>query len=171
MTPSPKTILTCRCGEVVFELTGKPIMVSVCHCDDCQRASRELEALPGAPKILDPAAGTAYVLHRRDRAVCTKGAERLEDHTIEREKDTKRVVAGCCQTPMYLDFAPGHWQSWFRDRWPEPAPRIQMRVQTRFAPADAVFPDAVPRSKTYPLGFIFRLLGSRMGYRVPEARQ
>jgi hypothetical protein len=155
---------------VVFELTGEPIVVSVCHCDDCQRASKELEALPGAPKILDATGGTAYVMHRRDRAVCQKGAGHLVDHTLEGEKETKRVVAGCCQTPMYLDFAPGHWQAWFRDRWPDPAPAIQMRVQTRFAPAGAVWPDRVKRSPTYPLGFIVRLLRSRIGYREPQAR-
>ena len=28
---------SCTCGELRVEVTGEPIRVSVCHCDECQR--------------------------------------------------------------------------------------------------------------------------------------
>jgi len=59
--------LLCSCGAVAFEARGKPILASICYCDDCQRASHELESLPGAPHILGTDGGTSYVLYRKDR--------------------------------------------------------------------------------------------------------
>ncbi len=50
--------IRCSCGKVEFEAKGKPILVSVCYCDDCQRASRQLQELPGAPHILRNDGGT-----------------------------------------------------------------------------------------------------------------
>ena len=105
MTANPETTVTCRCGQVAFQLTGKPIVAVVCHCDDCQRASRELESLPGAVSILDSAGGTPYVMHPRHGAQCVRGGDCLVDHVIANEANTKRVVAG----PKSSGLAPISW--------------------------------------------------------------
>jgi hypothetical protein len=34
---------SCTCGELRVEVTGEPIRVSVCHCDECQREATEQE--------------------------------------------------------------------------------------------------------------------------------
>lgn len=134
------SVIRCRCGEVELQLTGKPILTAVCHCDDCQRAAHELELLPNAPQILDSTSGTPYVLYRKDRVACIKGNSLLRDHRIEKEAFTKRVIAACCNSPLYLDFEKGHWLSLHRDRFGDNAPPIQMRTQTRFIPKTVSVP-------------------------------
>jgi len=162
--------ITCACGQVELTLTGKPFLVNICHCDDCQRASSELERLPGAPKILDAFGGTAYALYRKDRVLVTKGHDKLTDHRIEGEKKTRRVVASCCQSPLFLDFEPGHWLSLFRQRFAEPAPPVQRHINTRFMPAGLRLDDGLPQAKGFPLAMIFQLLKTRiaMGKGKPE---
>ena len=162
MTTNGETIVHCACGQVEILLVGKPILTTVCHCDDCQRASAELEQLPNAPRILDKAGGTAYVMQRRDRVSCTKGNTNLVDHRIEGEQSTKRVLASCCNSPMYLDFEKGHWLSLFRDRWGPLAPPVQMRVQTKYVKDPLSIPHDVPSSRSYPFAFIFGLISSKI---------
>lgn len=154
--------LRCSCGQVEFEVMGRPILTSVCYCDDCQRASRELESLPGAPRLLGQDGGTSYVLYRKDRVVFRKGKELLKDHRIDGEADTKRAVASCCHSAMYLEYEKGHWFSFYRDRFVGTPSPIQMRIQTQYKPEGAILPRDVPASKAFPPGFIFRLLGSKL---------
>ena len=45
MRSKTETIIRCDCGKVAIRLEGKPILSAICHCDDCQRASAELEPL------------------------------------------------------------------------------------------------------------------------------
>lgn len=47
---------SCRCGAVVFEVTGAPIVHAVCYCASCQDAGRRIEQLAGAPPVLDAGA-------------------------------------------------------------------------------------------------------------------
>jgi len=162
MTSLKETTIRCACGQVEFRFVGKPILTTVCHCDDCQRASAELEKLPHAPKTLDVAGGTAYVMYRRDRIVCAKGHPLLQDRRTEGEPFTKRVIASCCHSPLYLDFEKGHWLSVFRDRFGDQAPRVQMRTQTRYVPAEVEIPNDAPHFRTYSLGFMARLIGSKI---------
>ncbi len=156
-------VFRCSCGQVELEARARPILASVCHCDDCQRASRELESLPGAPRVLGEGGGTEYVLYRKDRLVFTKGKELLRDHRLEREAFTKRVVASCCNSAMFLDYEKGHWFSLYRDRVMGPKPSIQMRVQTKYKAKGALIAGDVPSSKGFPAGFIFRLLWAKVG--------
>lgn len=162
MTRKLVTIVRCACGEVEIQLVGKPILTTICHCDDCQRASAELELFPNAPKVLDKANGTAYVMYRRDRVNCIKGDSILLDHRIEGEQLTKRVIASCCNSPMYLDFEEGHWLSLFRDRFGAFAPRVQMRTQTKYVKDSLVIPKDVPQFQAYSLGFVFGLISSKI---------
>lgn len=149
MTSKEPTTIRCTCGQVEIRVTGKPILTTICHCDDCQRASSELERLENASGILDTAGGTAYVLFRRDRVSCSQGASLLRDHRIEDEPFTKRVVASSCNAPLYLDFEQGHWLSLFHSRF-EDAPPIQMRTQTKHATNLRSVPRDAPQFKRTP---------------------
>ena len=40
-------IARCTCGNVEVEAVGAPILSVACYCDDCQKGSRQIEALPG----------------------------------------------------------------------------------------------------------------------------
>ncbi|WP_413195287.1 hypothetical protein [Pararobbsia alpina] len=137
-------------------------MTTVCHCDDCQRGARLIEMLPGAAPVAERDGGTAYVLYRRDRFTCTKGAEWLRDMRLQAESPTKRVVAGCCNSAMYADFEKGHWISAYRRRVQGAAPPIQMHIQTRFRPKPGPLATDPPSYRTFPPSFLFKLLFTRV---------
>lgn len=107
--------------------------------------------------------GTEYVLYPKDRVAVVQGKDRLQDHRLEGEAFTKRVVASCCQSPLYLEYEKGHWFTVYRQRWIGPPPPIQMRIQIQDKPADAVLPQDAPAFRGFPLRFVARLLGSRIG--------
>src|SRR6202034_4831605 len=56
---------SCRCGAVVLEVTGAPIVHTACYCASCQEPGRQIEQLPDAPPILDADGGTGFVLYRK----------------------------------------------------------------------------------------------------------
>ena len=111
MTHSPVMIASCACGSVEVKALGKPIVSAACYCDDCQKGAAQLEALPNAPAVRDPGGGTAYVLYRKDRFECSKGAELLKSHKLKDISPTNRVVATCCNSaddvPSYRSYPPG----------------------------------------------------------------
>lgn len=170
MSTSLRRTVACKCNEVKIELTGSPILASVCHCDDCQRGSAQLELLLGAPKILDRWGGTPYVLYRKDRIRLLQGREQLVEHRIEEEKNTKRIVASCCNSPVLLDFEPGHWVSIYQQRFETPIPPARIRVQTRFVPSGDVPDDGLPQHQGFPFSMIARLLAAwiAMGFKRPN---
>ncbi len=100
-------IASCACGAVELEAFGKPIVSSVCYCSDCQKGAAQIEALPHAGPVRDPDGGTAYILYRKDRIACTKGAERLKSYKLKETSATNRVVATCCNSAMFLNFDKG----------------------------------------------------------------
>jgi hypothetical protein len=131
--PKNNTIARCSCGSVELETSGAPILSVACYCDDCQEGSRQIERLPNARPVRDPDGGIAYLLYRKDRMKCSKGAEHLRDYKIKKESHTRRVVATCCNSAMFLDFQKGHWFSVYRARFEGDAPSLQMRVQTNLS--------------------------------------
>jgi hypothetical protein len=156
-------VARCACGNVEFELTGAPVISVVCHCDDCQAGSRMIEALPGAAAILDAGHGTPYVLYRNDRVTCTKGAELLQGYELKPASTTSRMVAGCCNSAMQVRLPSVlHWIPVYRDRVVPPAPRLEMRIQTRFVPADVAVPADLPSVRGVPLRFFTRLIAARI---------
>lgn len=171
MSPSLKRTVACICNAVQIELTGSPILVNVCHCDDCQRGSAQIERLPGAPKILDRWGGTPYVLYRKDRLRVLRGRELLVDQWLDGERRTRRVVSSCCNSPLLLDFEPGHWVSVYQQRFGTPVPQARMRVQTRYMPPGDLPDDGLPLHRGYPIGMMARLLAARiaMGLKRPNS--
>ena len=120
----------CRCGATAFENAGTPITVATCHCESCVAAAREFERAPGAPDVLSKDGGVVYALFRKDRVTLVRGRENLTEHRLTPESPTRRVVATCCNSPMFLDFAPGHWLSLFGCSLDDQTLRPRMQAQT-----------------------------------------
>jgi len=110
-------VATCQCGKVKVEAIGRPILAASCYCTSCQDAGHRLERLAAAPPMLDPDGGTNMILYRKDRVQFVTGRQRLEEHRLKPDSPTRRVVATCCNSAMFLDFTKGHWLSMYRNRF------------------------------------------------------
>lgn len=153
----------CVCGKVELELSGPPLISPVCHCDDCQAGSAMLEALPGAPPILDAGRGTPYALYRKDRLRCTRGAELLQGYKLQPGSTTHRMVASCCNSAVLVQLPSVlHWTPVYRDRILPPAPPLEMRIQTRFIPAGIAVPADLRAVSGTPLTFVVRMVAARL---------
>ena len=98
---------------------GRPAdLTASCYCASCQEAGSRFEQLPSAPPVLNPDGGTDYVLYRKDRVQCVTGQEYLEEHRLKPDSPTRRVIATCCNSGMFLDFTKGHWLTMYRNRFP-----------------------------------------------------
>ena len=154
---------TCSCGRVELKAFGRPIVSSVCYCDDCQKGAGQIEALPSAGAVRDLDGGTAYILYRKDRIACSKGAELLKRFKLKESSVTNRVVAACCNSAMFVNFDRGpHWVSAYRARFHGELPPLQFRICTKFKPGGGVPADDVPSYRGYPPGLIVKLLASRV---------
>lgn len=162
---------TCRCGSVALVLTGKPIVAAACYCKSCQTAGAQFETLPGATAVLDADGGTGFVLFRKDRVRCLRGEALLGEHRLTPSSATRRVIASCCNTPMFLEFQNGHWLSIYGHALPQDErPPVEMRTMTRDRRAGVEFHDAVPTYATHSGRFMWRLLAAwaAMGFRAPK---
>ncbi len=165
------TELSCTCGNVVMRVDGAPILTAECLCSDCQKAGAFFATLPGAEPIFDEKGATFHVVYRKDRVRCVRGAEFLREHRLSADTKTRRVVATCCNTPIFLDFTSGHWLDLFGTLWPEDTlPPLDLRTMTRDALPGVQLPDDVPNPKTHNFGFFAKLLmaWAAMGFRVPK---
>jgi hypothetical protein len=153
---------TCRCGKVKFETAGAPILTGACYCASCQEAGRRLEQLASAPPVLDPDGGTSVILYRKDRVQCAMGLEYLEEHRLKPKSPTRRVVATCCNSAMFLDFTKGHWLSMYRNRFPLGAPPLEMRVMTKDRRAGVELDDDAPNYSGFSGTFMLKLLIARV---------
>jgi len=141
----------CACGRVALDAVGKPIVSAACYCATCQEAGRQFEALPGAPPLLEADGGTSVVLFRKDRVLCLRGQDLLAEHRLAPDSKTRRVVATCCNSAMFLDFTKGHWLTLYKERIPaDDRPPLEMQAHSG--------------------RFMWRLLSSwaAMGFRTPE---
>lgn len=163
-------IASCRCGAVAFEMEKAPILSTACYCHSCQEAGRRIAELPDAEPTLDADGGTAFVLHRKDRIRCLDGGHRLKEHRLKPDSPTRRMVAGCCNSAMFLEFTRGHWLSIYADRLVGGAPPLEMRVMTGDRRDGVVLPGDVPNYATHSGKFMWRLLSAwaAMGFRVPK---
>lgn len=153
--------ITCRCGQTALELTGAPILAATCHCTSCRTAGAELAALPGALPVTDANGGTPFVLWRKDRARVIRGAGTLREHRLS-PKGSRRAVATCCNTPMYLEFKGGHWLSLYAARF-DPSPPTEMRTMLMDAIPGSIPDDGLPGAQRQPARFMMKLLGAWAG--------
>lgn len=152
----------CVCGAVEIEAWGEPLSHLSCYCDDCQEAGRQLEAMPGAPRVKDDDGGTRLVLYRRDRYRVVRGEDRLLQHKLRAPSATHRVYTSCCHSALHLGFERGpHWVSFFTTRVEGEPPPLEVLVQTKFKPAGVPFAHEAPAS-SFPIGLVLRLLWSRV---------
>ncbi|MBR0895435.1 hypothetical protein JQ616_10795 [Bradyrhizobium tropiciagri] len=159
----------CRCGKVELETTGPPILRGICYCASCQEAGRRHQAVSGADAVLADDGGTDYVLYRKDRVRCIKGGELLEARRLKPESPTRRMVARCCETAMFLDFTKGHWLTVYRDRLGNGIGPATMRMMTAERPAGTILPDDIANYPGHSGKFVLKLLGAwlAMGFRRP----
>jgi len=165
------TQLSCACGKLHLAVEGAPILVAECHCDSCRAAAGRLGALPRAQPITEPNGGTHYVLYRKDRVRFTAGTEHMHAFRLTPESPTRRVVATCCNTPLFTEFQNGHWLSLFGRLWPDgERPKAAMRTMTSDLPAGTVLSNDIPNAGRQSLGFFGKLLLAwvAMGFRTPK---
>ena len=160
----------CQCGKVKFEALSPPILTGSCYCTSCQEAGRRFEQLASAPPVLNPDGGTDFVLYRKDRVQCVTGQEYLEEHRLKPDSPTRRVVATCCNSAIFLDFTKGHWLTIYRDRFPTGAPPLEMRVMTEERRGGIELPDDLPNYDRHSGKFMLKLITAwiAMGLRRPE---
>lgn len=163
--------LSCACGQVNLEVKGAPIVNAECCCNSCRTAGAKLQALPLARPILESNGTTRFVLYRKDRVRFVKGAAFLEEFRLTPESKTRRVVATCCKTPVFLEFQNGHWLSLYGCLWfSDTLPALEVRTMTIDLPAGSVLLDDVPNAKRHTLSFVVKLLSAwiAMGFRSPK---
>lgn len=160
--------LSCACGAVEMEAESAPIMSTECLCTSCRTAAHVLEALPGAPRLQEATGGTRTEMYRKDRVRCVRGSTNLREYRLTAKTKTRRVVAVCCNTPMFLDFTEGHWVDLYGPLWPKGSlPPLQLRTMTGDLDDPSALPSDVPNLKAHSPGFFVRLLGAwaAMGFR------
>ena len=157
------TIVDCACGQVAVEAVGSPITSVICYCDDCQEGARQIQSLPHAASIQDGDGGTAYLVFRKDRVRCLKGASLLRPHKIRGNSATNRLVATCCNSALFMNFDDSkHWVDIYRSRCQGALPPVQMRVCTRFRPDGRSIPTDVPGYSRYPVSLLMKLLVAKV---------
>jgi hypothetical protein len=161
---------TCQCGKVKFEAVGPPILTASCYCTSCQEAGRRFEELASAPSVLDPDGGSGFILYRKDRVQCVMGQGYLEEHRLKLDSPTRRVVAMCCNSAMFLDVTIGHWLSMYRNRFPTGAPPLEMRLMTKERRVGVELADDLPNYSAHSGKFMLKLIAAwvAMGLRRPE---
>lgn len=164
--------LSCTCGQVRLAVDGAPPIASVeCCCASCQEAGARLARLPGAVSVLSPFGATRFELHRKDRIRVLAGEDQLGEFRLSPEAKTRRVVATCCNAPVFLEFKGGHWLSLYGRLWAKGTlPPLQMRTMTADLPDASVLPDDVPNARSQSLAFFAKLFRAwvAMGFRSPK---
>ena len=168
---SGTTNIGCACGRTRLEVLGAPILVSECLCNSCRAAADRLATLPGARNILTSYGATPCAEYRKDRVQILSGAEHLSEFRLSADAGSRRVVATCCNTPVFLELKGAHWLSIYLHLWPDEArPKGEMRTMAGDLPDTSNLPDDIPNLKSHTVFFYVKLLGAwvAMGFRNPK---
>jgi hypothetical protein len=161
----------CACGWTRFEAQGAPILVSECLCSSCRAAADRLAKLPGARNILTSYGATPCAEYGKDRVRLLSGAEHLKEFRLSADAGSRRVVATCCNTPVFLEMKGAHWLSIYLHLWPEESrPEAGMRTMVGDLSDASNLPDDIPNLKSHTVAFYAKLLGAwiAMGFRNPK---
>lgn len=164
-------LLACACGQVQLETQGAPIISTECHCGSCRAAGARLEVAAAASSVLEANGGTRFVLYRKDKIRFLKGAELLREFRLTPQSPTRRVIAGCCDTPVFLEFENGHWLSLYSGLWPQGTlPPPDLRTMTSDLPNGAALASDIPSGKRQTALFYAKLLRAwvAMGFKSPK---
>ena len=165
------TPLACRCGAVRLEVEKAPMIAAECYCDSCRSAGERLAGMPGALPLLNDKGGTPYELYRKDRVQIVAGAALLRAFRLTPTSPTRRVVASCCNTPLFAEFQNGHWLSLYAALWPaESRPPMQLRTMTSDLLPKVVLDNRLPNARRQTFAFFAALLGAwvAMRFKVPK---
>lgn len=168
---SNSTQLNCKCGQVKLEVQGEPFLVSECLCTSCRAAALRLQKLPGLTDMLTSYGATGCADFRKDRVRILAGADQLKDFRLSAEAGTRRVVASCCNTPIFMEMKGGHWLSIYLDLWPEnERPKVELRTMVGDLDDASAVPNDVPNLKTHSVKFYGKLLAAwvAMGFKTPK---
>ncbi len=168
---SRTTNIGCACGRTSLEVQGAPIVVSECLCDSCRTAADRLATLPGAKNVLTSYGATPCAEYRKDRVRILSGAEYLREFRLNADAGSRRVVATCCNTPVFLEMKGAHWLSLYLHLWPDGArPKAEMRTMAGDLPDASRLPNDIPNLKSHTVSFYAKLLGAwiAMGFRNPK---
>ena len=167
---SETTEISCGCGKAALTLHQGPFIATECHCTSCRTAGEALAELPLARPMIGQNGGTHFVLYRKDRVTFSKGLDVLAAYRIKPDSPTRRVVASCCNTPIFLEFQNGHWLSLYGSLWPDGAvPPADLRTVVADREGLPPLDDAIPAGKLQTARFYARLLGAwiAMGFKSP----
>lgn len=165
------TRIGCACGQTRLELRGSPILVSECLCNSCRAAAGRLAALPGARNTLTAYQATPTAEYRKDRVEILSGAENLREFRLSSTAGSRRVIAACCNTPVFLEMKGAHWLSLYLHLWPEDIrPKSAFRTMTGDLADASGLPADMPNLKTHTVAFYARLLAAwiAMRFRNPK---
>lgn len=168
---SGATQIGCACGKTRLEVKGAPILVSECLCDSCRAAADRLAALPGGRNILTFYGATPCAEYRKDRVRILSGREHLKEFRLSADAGTRRVVAICCNTPMFLEMKGAHWLSVYLHLWPDAArPKAEIRTMTGDLVDPSALPGDIPNLKSHNASFFAKLIWAwaGMGFRNPR---
>jgi hypothetical protein len=163
--------IACACGQVQLEVEKAPIISVECHCNSCRAAAARLQTLPGAPHFVEANGGTRFAMYRKDRVRFLTGTDRLKEFRLTPTSKTRRVVATCCNTPVFAEFHGGHWLSLYGCLWPSGTlPPLELRTMTSDLADASVLLNDVPNGNHQSFAFYTRLLGAwiAMGFKVPK---
>ena len=158
--------VSCKCGMTRLELAGRPITVTECLCNSCREAAGRIARLPGAQGILTEYGATPCAEYRKDRVRILAGAENLREFRLTPTSGTRRVIAACCNTPVFIEAKGGHWISLYLLLWPKGAsPKAEFRTMTGDLADSAGLPPDIPNLKTHSVCFFAKLLAAWAGMR------
>jgi len=160
---SPTRRSSCACGRVRCEGSGRPLVSLVCYCDDCQEGARAIEALPNSARFRDADGGTPLLTYRDDRFRCSSGEDLLVGYKLRESAPTRRMVASCCNSAMFMKFAPGFWVSAYRARIEgDDLPPLDTRIQIEHRRADTELPRDAPCYRGFPMRLFAKVISARV---------
>jgi hypothetical protein len=130
-----------------------------------------LEKLLGAEPLLDQYGASRLVLYRKDRFACLSGDEQLKEIRLRPDSTTRRVVAICCNSAMFLEFTKGHWINIYGQRWlPGAMPQPELRTMTMDLPEGTTLPDDIPNYRRQSFAFFTKLMSAwiAMRFKTPK---
>ncbi|MGE0281354.1 MAG: hypothetical protein AB7P20_12185 [Rhizobiaceae bacterium] len=111
--------------------------------------------------------------YRKDRVRILSGQEYLKEFRLTADAGSRRVVATCCNTPVFLEMKGAHWLSVYLHLWPEDSrPKPELRTMTGDLTDASSLPGDIPNLKTHTVSFYAKLFAAwvAMGFRNPKVQ-
>ncbi|MBU2871355.1 DUF6151 family protein [Colwellia sp. E2M01] len=167
------TRLACNCGQVRVDVQEEPILVTECLCSSCREAAERIISSLRVKSYLTSYGATGCAEYRKDRVEVISGFEQLKEFRLSSKSGTRRVIASCCNTPIFLEMKGAHWLSVYLHLWPDDTkPALNVRTMVGDIDDTSALPDDVPNLKSHTPSFYIKLLGAwiKMGFQNPKIK-